>query len=184
MSLALNRQKPGHVYLFKCISCKEDKWLECSHKIGYTTQDIEKRKRQVESQIKGIVEVVDYFWTEDPFREESVIHATMAEYRFYKEWFDIPSDLVSKKERKHWFVSDGKGLIWVASSKPVVEKPKNIPVDFNITEADARRITEIVAEESQKSSEISRRNIVKSLLAFAKSEMSPEEYAKVKRQYQ
>lgn len=143
------------------------------HKVGLTTGDVKSRIANMQTGNPVPIEIVDFFPTSQPYEDESNIHAILKRYWVQGEWFLIPDEVIAARET--WFKSGVK-------HKP---KPKiAIPVDFNITEADARRITEVVAEESRKSSEISRRNIIKSLLTFAKSEMSPEEYAKVERQFQ
>lgn len=111
-----NKRKPGYVYLFKCISSKkEGKLLEGAYKIGYTTYEVNARRKAVESEIQGELETIDYFWSEDPAREELETHFAMQNFRVWKEWFDIP-DYMLKEDRRHlWFSSDGKGFLEVES---------------------------------------------------------------------
>ena len=94
---------PGYVYLFKCKDL---------YKIGFTTQDVEQRRKSVQLGRKDKVLLVDCFWTEDPAREEAEIHWTMREYRVYGEWFKIPHEMVeSDYQRNLWFSSDEKGFV-------------------------------------------------------------------------
>lgn len=122
-----NKRKPGYVYLFKCISSKkEGKLLEGAYKIGYTTYEVDARKKAVESEIQGKVEVIDYFWTEDPAREEVETHFAMQNFRVWKEWFDIPECMLKEDRRHLWFSSDDRGFLEIDSidrdSIPVYEQ--------------------------------------------------------------
>ena len=105
-----NGKKPGYIYLFKCIAGGEKLKLKGAYKVGFTTQAIEKRKKQIESKRSCKLELIGYFWTEDPVREETEILYFLIDYCISGEWFRIPERMMTEDKITLWFSSDEKGF--------------------------------------------------------------------------
>lgn len=77
------------IYLLKCI--EDDGTI--SYKIGYTN-DINKRLKGLQTGNKYDISLVSKFWSDFGPRLESTLHIFLYEYRYKREWFDLPEEVV------------------------------------------------------------------------------------------
>lgn len=181
--------KAGSVYLLKSGEY---------YKIGLTTGTVKQRISSMQTGNPVKIKLVASFETEDVVGDEAYLHNKFGSYRVQGEWFSFPQELIDCKDV--WFKSCLSESLQpqVVKSHPVVAEPKPkpvkpsalkpvesvkpkpaIPADFNITDDDVQRIMAVTEENCRKVHEANHRNTLDALLAWAKTEMTPEEYAKV-----
>lgn len=89
-------------------------------KVGITN-DINRRICQIQTGCSDRVIFVSSFWSDDPLRDEKEIHRFLYGYHVRGEWFEIPNELLMKRDE--WFK--------VSDQPPGPEQKKPVKTNFD-----------------------------------------------------